>query len=176
MDIIINQDYSMGRIRESDKASLVQYLNDADIYRNTLQLPHPYRQEDADWFVSHTTLMERTEHRQKFWAIRNSRQTLIGGIGMHFKYGKNAHKDEIGYWLAKPYRNQGIMTTAIRTLCDHAFEHLGKYRLEATIFHFNKSSARVLEKAGFEREGVLRKYHFKDGELIDGILYARVKE
>ncbi len=175
MDIIINADYSMGRIKTSDRPALINYLNDEDIYRNTLQLPHPYREEDADWFISHTTLMERTEQRQKFWAIRNRSHELIGGIGMHFKYGKNAHKDEIGYWLAKPYRNQGIMTAAIITLCDHAFEHMGKFRLEATVFHFNKTSGRVLEKAGFEKEGLLKKYHFKDGELIDGILYAKVK-
>jgi [ribosomal protein S5]-alanine N-acetyltransferase len=176
MDIIINKDFSLGRIKQTDRAALIQYLNDVDIYRNTLQLPHPYREEDADWFISHTTLIERTEQKQKFWAIRDSQQQLIGGIGMHFKYGKHAHKDEIGYWLAKPFRNQGIMTEAIRTLCDHAFEHMGKHRLEATIFHFNKASGRVLEKAGFMQEGVLRKYHFKDGVLIDGVLYAKVKE
>ena len=48
-------------------------------------------------------------------------------------------------------------------------------RIQASVFGWNPSSARVLEKAGFAREGVLRQSVFKDGVLADSYLYARVR-
>ena len=47
-------------------------------------------------------------------------------------------------------------------------------RLEAPVFEWNAASMRVLEKCGFTKEGVLRRSVFKDGEIIDSVMYARV--
>jgi [ribosomal protein S5]-alanine N-acetyltransferase len=68
----------------------------------------------------------------------------------------------------------GIMTAAVRATSDHVFAHFNVVRLEAPVFEWNAASMRVLEKCGFVREGVLRSSVFKDGQLIDSVLYARI--
>jgi RimJ/RimL family protein N-acetyltransferase len=66
------------------------------------------------------------------------------------------------------------MTSAVRAVSDHLLGHFDLVRLEAPVFEWNPASMRVLEKCGFVREGVLRRSIFKDGQLIDGVLYARI--
>ena len=66
------------------------------------------------------------------------------------------------------------MTAAVRGVSDHAFEARRYLRLEAPVFAWNPASMRVLEKCGYVREGIMRKSVFKDGEIADCMLYARV--
>ena len=57
----------------------------------------------------------------------------------------------------------------------YALEHFDLMRLESPVFEWNPASMRVLEKCGFQREGVLRKSISKDGQIIDAVLYARIR-
>jgi [ribosomal protein S5]-alanine N-acetyltransferase len=166
-------DITLSRIVKGDKLSLIRCLNERGIYDNTLLIPYPYTEKDADWWLNHVTHFERSHLKQKVWAIRNAKEELIGAVGLQFKYGLHSHKDEFGYWLAQPYWGQGIMTEAIKTFTEICFTKLRLIRLEATVFHFNQASCRVLEKTGFEYEGLLRKFHEKDGKIFDGLLYAK---
>ena len=68
------------------------------------------------------------------------------------------------------------MPRAISSFSEHAFQRLGVHRLYATPFSFNNASHRSLEKAGFEREGVLRHHHCKHGTYIDAIIYGRISD
>ena len=85
---------------------------------------------------------------------------------------------EIGYWISEPFWSRGIATEALRLLTDWAFAapDLDLVRLEAHVFAWNAASARVLEKDGYEREALLRKSVYKDGQLIDSFLYAIVRQ
>jgi len=85
------------------------------------------------------------------------------------------HRAEIGYWLAKPFWGQGIMSAVVGAICDFAFGDWKLVRITAHVFTSNEASSRVLEKNGFEYEGLLRKHHQKDGKFIDSKLYALVK-
>lgn len=67
------------------------------------------------------------------------------------------------------------MTAAVRAVSEYALSHFDLVRLEARVFSWNPASMRVLEKAGFEREGILHKSVYKDGQLIDQALYALVR-
>ncbi|MGH9880451.1 MAG: GNAT family N-acetyltransferase, partial [Pyrinomonadaceae bacterium] len=87
-----------------------------------------------------------------------------------------AHRVEFGYWLARPYWGQGIMTDAVRVFVRYAFSELGLLRLTAHVFESNIASARVLEKNGFKLEGHLREHFIKDGKLIDVRFYGLLKE
>jgi [ribosomal protein S5]-alanine N-acetyltransferase len=69
---------------------------------------------------------------------------------------------------------ESIATDAVRAVADEALGRLGYLRLEAPVFAWNPASMRVLEKCGFMREGVMKKSVFKDGEVIDSVLHARV--
>ena len=81
---------------------------------------------------------------------------------------------EIGYWLGEPFWGRGIATAALRALTDYAFANHDIVRLDAGVFEWNPASMRVLEKVGYVLEGRLRKSVTKDGQTIDGFLYAKV--
>jgi RimJ/RimL family protein N-acetyltransferase len=82
---------------------------------------------------------------------------------------------EIGYWLFVPARGRGIATRSVRALVDHAFAH-GILRVEAHVRVGNVPSEKVLERAGFEREGVKRRLLRHHGVRVDATLFALVAD
>lgn len=174
--IFVNDDIHLTPYRLSDKAALVEYIDDEEIHRNTLAIPYPYTERDADEWLELTQQEFEKYRLHANWVIRNRKGKLIGCIGRQMLYGKTGHTDEVGYWLARPYWGKGIMTEVVKVFCDYWFEKGPLIRFTAAVFAYNRASARVLEKAGFEREGYLKKHYYKNGEYLDGILYAKLKE
>ena len=82
---------------------------------------------------------------------------------------------ESGYYLGYSYWGKGIMSEAVKQTCQYVFEHSDIERIFAAPFDYNPASQRVLEKCGFEREGILRKNGFKNGEFHDMIMYSLIK-
>jgi len=155
-----------------DKVSLVRVANDRDVWRNlTHRFPHPYTDADADdWFALLGQMAPPTH-----WAIEVEGEA-VGGIGVELGdgvYGKSGH---FGYWLGQRYWGRGIMSAAVHATSAHVLDTFDVVRLEAPVFAWNPASMRVLEKCGFVREGVLRHSVFKDGRIIDAVLYARIRE
>lgn len=157
--------------QRSDKPALVRVANNRNVWRNlTHRFPHPYTDADADfWFGLLDEMAPRTH-----WAIEVG-GGLAGGIGIEPGEGVHARTARFGYWLGEPYWGRGIMTAAARETAHHVFAHFDVARLEAPVFEWNPASMRVLEKCGFVREAVLRRSILKDGELIDAVLYARLR-
>lgn len=171
--IEVRDGFYLSEICAWDKAAFVKHLNDEDIYRNTLRIPFPYSDEDAEKFTCIAADATAKHGHPVHFAIREGDDQLIGGCGFDgLSYG---HRAEIGYWLAKPYWGRGIMTDVVRSACDFAFVEWKLVRITAHVFEFNEASARVLEKNGFNYEGLLRKRHRKDGKFIDSKLYALVR-
>jgi [ribosomal protein S5]-alanine N-acetyltransferase len=171
--IRINDRVELTEIRENDKTHLICYLNDLTIFNNTLMIPHPYTEASADFYLN---LCQESAQNHGFvsnFAIRErATGNLIGGCG---RFVKDIHKDEIGYWLAEPFRNRGIMSAVINGLCQHLFDTTDLVRIEAIVFSENIASAKTLEKAGFQREGLLRKYVVKNGVVKDVFMFSRLK-
>jgi len=176
MSLVVNQRISLSELHDGDKPAMVAYLNDKDIYDRTLRIPYPYTEADADrWFDLVAKLTQ--EHGQpSHWAIRNEADQLFGAVGFQDLHLGRSHQAEIGYWLARPWWGQGIMTEVVRTACAFAFAEWGLVKITAHVFAHNPASARVLEKAGFQQEGFLRKHFLKDGRFIDAMLFALLKE
>lgn len=80
-----------------------------------------------------------------------------------------------GYYVAEPYWGKGVGTKAVADTCRYVFEHTDILRIFAEPFSHNRASCRVLEKAGFVLEGVMRKNAVKNGEVVDMMLYAMIK-
>jgi RimJ/RimL family protein N-acetyltransferase len=99
---------------------------------------------------------------------------LAGTVGLTPREDVERLTVEIGFWLGARFRGHGIATAAVETLTALAFDRLALARVEAHVFSGNHASARVLEKAGFEREGVRRAAILKDGIVYDSLLYARI--
>lgn len=173
--ITVNPHINLTLFQPFDKENLMRYLNDPEIYQNTSRIPYPYTEKDADEWLN---LVE--DNRQRLgaptnWAIRHRNAGLIGGIGRFAKSGLEGHFDEIGYWLAAPYRGQGLMSEVVSSFSDWLFANSALKRIEAWVFPFNVASIRVLEKSGYDREGYARKRVNKNGTLYDAVLLAKIK-
>ena len=156
--------------RDSDRASLLRFANNRKIWRNLRdRFPHPYTEADADAWFAHC----RESPEQAGWAIEVENQAA-GGISLRPGQDVYAKTGEIGYWLGEPWWGRGIMTRAVRVVSDHGVNRLGLERIEAPVFEWNPASMRVLEKCGYQRESTRRRSIFKDGQLIDCVLYVRL--
>jgi RimJ/RimL family protein N-acetyltransferase len=156
--------------RDEDRATLVHFANNRNVWRNLKdRFPHPYTERDAAAWLE----LARSNPRKTGWAIEVDGQA-VGGVGLEPMQDVHARSAHIGYWLGEPYWGRGIMTGIVRAVTEHAFRELGFLRLEAPVYAWNPASMRVLEKCGYVREGVMRKSVFKDGEVIDSMLYAKV--
>lgn len=156
----------------ADQERFVAMANDYDIWKNLYDIfPHPYTHTDADAWIA--------RNAERFTATNLAicdGDGPIGSVGLTLRDADYRHSAEIGYWLGKPYWGRGITTVAVRAVTAYGFETLGLIRLEAHIFARNTASARVLEKAGYQREGLLRRASMKEGEALDNVLYAILKE
>lgn len=175
--INLREHLSLSPFEPDDKLNLIRYLNDPIIYRNTQNIPFPYTEADADWWIHHVQEIYEQQGVHTNRSIRHDKYGVIGGIGCFLRTGLEGHCDEIGYWLAEPFRGQGIATLAVQVFCDWLFAiRPALVRMEAKVYAHNPASARVLEKAGFQREGLARKLVIKDGVYIDVILLSRLRD
>jgi RimJ/RimL family protein N-acetyltransferase len=85
-------------------------------------------------------------------------------------------KGEIGYWMAPEARRRGIGARATRMLAEWGLTTLGLERLELLANPANEASQRLAERAGFTREGVLRKYRRRHGVREDLVMYSMLAE
>lgn len=153
-----------------DAPFIAKYANNRKIWINLRDaFPYPYRLEDAEVFITRVIETDPVT----IFAIATQSEA-IGSIGLML--GKDVHRfrAEMGYWLAEPYWGKGIMTDAVQFLTAWAFRELKLHRISAEPYATNKASHRVLEKAGFIREGVLRSNALKDGKILDQFLYSQI--
>ena len=163
-------DYFLRDWQLQDASSIAKYADNRKIWRNLRDgFPHPYRIQDAEIFIER---VNQASPRTVF-AIATEAEA-IGSIGLML--GEDVHRftAEMGYWLAEPFWGKGIMTQAVRSLTKWAFGELKLHRISAEPYAPNRASHRVLEKAGFIREGILRSNAFKDGKILDQYLYSRI--
>lgn len=161
----------------SDAEAVARLAGDRAIAEMTLRLPHPYRVEDArEWIAVLAGASAREESITWAATLRESGE-LIGAVGLELNLAEYArHRAELGYWIGRPYWGRGYATEAGRAVLRHAFETMGLRRVYATHFAKNPASGRVLEKLGMRREGVMRGYVVKWGEVLDGVIMAILRE
>ena len=158
--------------RPDDAEALARNANNRNVSRNLRDhFPYPYELSYArDWIEFATSQSPETN-----FAIANQNE-LMGGIGITLKSDVNRLTAEIGYWLGEPHWGQGIATAALQAMTEWAFAEFDLVRLYGEVFESNPASGRVLEKAGYELEGRLRRSIVKDGQIIDALLYAMVRD
>jgi ribosomal-protein-alanine N-acetyltransferase len=109
------------------------------------------------------------------WGIvERGSDELVGSIGYYRLVDGPPRQAEIGYDLVQERWGWGIMTEALMAMVSYCTGVLGVERLEALVLLDNERSARLLERAGFRREGVLREHGTNElGETCDEILFVR---
>jgi RimJ/RimL family protein N-acetyltransferase len=158
--------------RAADAGDVARHANDRRICQNLRDaFPHPYSTADAARFIA----MATATSPQTYFAIEVEGHAA-GGIGYTPHVDVERISAELGYWLGVAFWGRGIVTAAVRAVTAHAFAvDPMLQRLYAVPFATNPASARVLEKAGYRREGTLRQSAFKDGRVLDQWIYAIVR-
>ncbi|MVM33135.1 GNAT family N-acetyltransferase [Spirosoma sp. HMF4905] len=153
-----------------DERKLPQYANNKEIWLNLRdRFPHPYTQADAQQWIDYV-LKARPETN---FAIAVDGEA-VGGIGLLLHDDIERYTAEVGYWLGQSYWGRGIITTALRVFTDYAIPEFALNRIYAVPFLRNSASIKVLEKVGYQREGVMRRSAVKDGQVIDQVMYAYI--
>ena len=151
-------------------ASLIEHADNINIAKHLRdRFPHPYTKQAAQEFLRHATALPDPGNL----AIEAD-GSAVGAIGYVPGHDVERFSAEIGYWLGERFWGRGIGTEAVELLTRYAFEDLNFLRLFALPFADNAGSIRVLEKAGFVREGLLRSSSVKYGLARDQFIYARV--
>lgn len=160
--------------KPEDVDSVARYANNPKIAANLRDaFPYPYTQEDAETYVGSCVNEDFTCQLTRAIVVNGE---AVGSIGVFLGTDVYRKSAELGYWLAEPFWKNGIMSAAVRQICEDAFARFDIVRIHAEPFAFNKGSRQVLEKAGFALEGTLRKSVYKNGAMQDSCLYALLRE
>ena len=157
----------------SDARDLATALSNKKIQDNLRDgLPYPYTEQDGKEFIS--AMLAANENNTFAFAITVNGK-VIGSIGAFRQTNIHNKTAELGYYIAEEYWGKGIMTEAVKQLCDYVFSHTDIIRIYAEPFSYNIGSCRVLEKAGFQYEGTLRSNALKNGNVLDMKMYSKLK-
>lgn len=158
--------------RDGDQDALVRHANNRKVWINLRdRFPHPYTRTDAQTWLR---LMSQLPPGTQF-AVEAEGEA-VGGVGLDLQPDVHRRSAEIGYWLSEQFWGRGIMTEAVAAVTEHGFASFDLCRIHACVFAWNPASARVLQKAGYQLEGRLRKSVTKAGQTIDQLVYAIVRE
>lgn len=158
----------------SDAKDLAAALSNKKVQDNLRDgLPYPYAEQDGKDFIS--TMLSADENETFAFAITVD-NIVIGSIGIFRQENIHRQTAELGYYIAEQYWGKGIMTEAVKQICEYVFGNSDIIRIYAEPFAYNIASCRVLEKAGFQYEGTLRSNAVKNGKVIDMKMYSLLKE
>ena len=162
------------RWRLEDRENLAAMLNNKNILNNLRDgLPYPYTVKDAEEYI---TAMLSADAEKTFAFAITVDDAAVGSIGVFRCDNIHSRTAEMGYYIGEPYWGQGLGTSAVIQTCRYVFEHTDILRIFAEPFAYNQASCRVLEKAGFQLEGILRSNAVKNGKILDMKMYALIKE
>ena len=164
------------RIRKwelSDAKDLAAALSNKKVQDNLRDgLPYPYTEQDGKEFVS--AMLSADENETFAFAIMAD-DKVVGSIGIFRQGNIHSQTAELGYYIAEEYWGKGIMTEAVKQICEYVFGDSDIIRIYAEPFAYNMASCRVFEKVGFQYEGTLRSNAVKNGKVIDMEMYSLLK-
>nr|WP_285842547.1 GNAT family protein [Ureibacillus chungkukjangi] len=172
--VLVTERLVLRKITESDASSIYEYLSDSEVMKYYGLEPFGSENEALEeiaWYNS--ILEEKTGIR---WGITlKNEDKVIGSCGF-LNTVSSHYRTDIGFELSKDFWGQGIASEAMNEIIRYAFEHTTIQRIQALIEPLNQASQRMVEKAGFTREGLLRKYEYTCGKFDDLYMYGLLKE
>ena len=157
--------------KKGDEVSLQKNADNPNISGFLMdRFPAPYTLEAAQFWVS--GLLEQDPPANFAIAIDDE---VVGGIGLELREDVYRKTALLGYWLSEDLWGMGIVTEAVKLVTDYAFANLDIIRIQAGVLSKNAASMRVLEKAGYQKEGISKNAIVKNGEVLDEHIYAKLK-
>lgn len=156
-----------------DAARLAEMLNNRNILNNLRDgLPYPYTEKDAEEYIASMLCADKTK---TFAFAITAEDKVVGSIGVFWCDNIHSRTAEMGYYIGEPYWGRGLGTSAVTQVCQYIFDHTDIIRIFAEPFAYNTASCRVLEKAGFQLEGLLRSNAVKNGRVVDMKMYSLIR-
>lgn len=153
--------------QSNDATALQNHADNRNISDFLLdRFPAPYTLQDAEAFVS----TKLNQQPQTNFVIEVNGE-LGGVIGLDMRQDVYRKTPLLGYWLSEQYWRQGIMPRAIKLITDYAFTHLDIIGIQACVLSKNPASMRVLEKAGYIKQGILQQSVIKNNQVFDEHIY-----
>ncbi len=158
---------------DSDAPAIAAACTDPEIAR-WVPIPVPYTLADAEAFLEIVNDGWATGRHATFAIEERATGRLVGMIGLDS--GAVPERASVGYWLAPSARGRGLAARAVRLVADWAFADPVLERLELTTLVGNDPSGRVALRAGFRREGILRRFLPFRERRVDAVMYAMIRE
>jgi len=158
--------------RRTDAPAVLAACQDPEIAR-WVTIPQPFLQADADAFIDSAVAMWRDGTGAAFAIVEAVTDRLLGAVTL---FGPDGHQATLGLWLVPEARGRGVGTRSLRRLAEWAFATTAAFRIDVYIMVGNDASDRMVERAGFQREGVLRGWDQHRGEIpVDCTVFSRLR-
>jgi RimJ/RimL family protein N-acetyltransferase len=157
-----------------DVPAIVRLAGAKEIAATTLNIPHPYAEDDALSFLAKASEDFRAGRAVSFAISISPRRELCGAVGLNIA-STHCHA-ELGYWIGVPFWGKGYATEAASAVVAFGFNTLRLHRIYAHHFSGNTASQRVLEKIGLHHEGRFRQHIQKWDQFIDIENYGMLEE
>ena len=102
-------------------------------------------------------------------------EKIVGSISLETKNDVHKKTAEIGYMILNEYSGKGIISSAVKKICEIGFNSLDIIRIEAKVVDKNIASRKVLEKNNFVLEGILKNSVWKNNEIYNLCVYGLIK-
>ncbi|EXU76791.1 GNAT family N-acetyltransferase [Erwinia mallotivora] len=152
-----------------DASDLHRILSQPETYANTLQIPHP------SLSLTHSRLAELQPGKQRLVACID--EVVVGDLALEVNSrARRRHTASFGICVDSNYRQRGVASALMQEMVSLCDNWLSVTRIELTVFADNQPAIRLYQRFGFESEGLARRHAMRDGQLVDTLYMARLKE
>ncbi len=167
----VNETFYLRQITQADAADYLEYLSNTEVHRFVPDECLPRDIEQAHKEVQYHIDLYRYKRSISWSLAKKSDHKIVGSCGFNY-WNRDHARTEISYDLARPYWGKGLMTEVVKTVLAFGFTQMRLHRVEATVAPDNIGSVRVLRKAGFKKEGLLREQKLLHGKFCDAIILS----
>jgi ribosomal-protein-alanine N-acetyltransferase len=162
---------TLRKIKPEDLSSLLKHCNNEKISDQILNIPYPYKEEDAIFRMNFVLQGFKNKERYVFAITLKGNDELIGEIGLHLD--KNNDSAQFGYWLGEPFWGKGIATEALGVILKFGFETLHLNKIYATHYPDNIASGKIMLNNKMIKEAELKE-HYKVLSLYRDVIQYRL--
>ncbi|MGM5481019.1 MAG: GNAT family N-acetyltransferase [Nanobdellota archaeon] len=174
MEIAKTKEFILRHVKLSDAQILFEIEIDEENIKNMMSYDNKI--ESIIEGIKKQQAQYRRKKPSKEKIILETPEGVAGFVSIHeLNKPYIEHKAKISYALHPKFRGKGLTTKAVKLITKYAFKKYNLKRIEACCRTFNKASARVLEKVGYELEGIHKKDLKKNGKFLDNMYWAKVK-
>lgn len=161
------QEITIREYRAGDEKALTRIFNQVSVARETLQIPYTAEEERHERFQPSPAL-------RRIVAEIDGR--IVGSASLSLGLRRRAHSGSLGMGVDEAFHSRGVGTAMMTTLIDLADNWYNLRRLELEVYTDNAPAIRLYERFGFEVEGTLRSFAWRNGSYADAYVMSRLRD